>query len=91
MSDVSRKHDKRRKAGTTDALTMPGIYLLVFAFCGWLILMANMFGIAGPSGWVFPVVNDIAGMAASTVLMLVLGLTPLALRQLLNMGRKAGK
>lgn len=91
MSDVSKTRDKRSKGGTAAALTMPGIYLLVFAFCGWLILMANMFGIAGASGWVFPVVNDIPGMAASTVLMLVLGLTPLAFRQLLNLGGRAKK
>lgn len=83
--------EKKKKESTVDTLTLPGIYLLVLGFCGWLILMANMFGIAGTSGWFFPVVQDIPGMAASTALMVVLGLAPLALRQIWAVIRKAGK
>jgi hypothetical protein len=71
------------------AVTMPGLYLLVFALCGWLVLIANMFGIAGKSGWIFPAVVDIPGLAASTVLLAFLGLTPLAIRQLVK--GKGGK
>lgn len=63
---------------------MPGLYLLVLAGCGWLILMANMFGFAGATGWIFPQVTDISGLAASTLLLALLGLTPLALRQLIR-------
>lgn len=65
-------------------LTIPGLYLLVLAGCGWLVLIANLFGIAGASGWIFPVVADIPGLAASTALLGVMGLTPIALRQLVS-------
>lgn len=63
---------------------MPGVYLLVFATLGWVILIANLFGVAGRSGWIFPVVTDIPGLAASTLLLGLLGLTPLALKQLFH-------
>lgn len=63
-------------------LTTPGLYLLALAICGWLILVANLFGFAGRSGWIFPPVSDLAGLAASTLLLAVLGLTPPALKQL---------
>ena len=63
-------------------LGLPGIYLLVFAISGWLVLVANLFPIAKASGWIFPVVEDVAGLAASTILLLVLSLTPFALRHL---------
>lgn len=65
-------------------LGAPGLYLLVFALCGWLILIANLFGVAGRSGWIFPKVDDIAGLASSTILLLFLGLTPFALRQAIS-------
>lgn len=64
--------------------TLPGIYLLAFAASGWLILIANLFPVARYTDWIFPVVQDKAGLAASTLLLVVLGLTPYALRQLLR-------
>jgi len=72
---------------SAETLTLPGLYLVLFAACGWLILIANLFGIAGKSGWIFPVVEDIPGLGASTVLCLPLGLTPLAIRQALRQGK----
>lgn len=65
-------------------LTLPGIYLLAFAVTGWLILIANLFPIARYTEWIFPEVQDKAGLAVSTLLLLVLGLTPYAIRQLLR-------
>ena len=73
---------RQKQPSVAVQLTMPGLYLLVFAVCGWLILVANLFGIAGRSGWIFPPVTDLAGLAASILLMAVLGLTPMALRQI---------
>ena len=81
MSHRNNPDKKPRPGFSLDALTMPGTYLLVFAFCGWLVLIANMFGIAGKSGWIFPAIEDISGLAGSTVLLALLGLTPLAIRQ----------
>jgi len=69
-------------------LTLPGLYLVVFAVCGWLILIANLFGVAGKTGWIFPTVDDIPGLAASTILCLLLGLTPMAVRQAFGRGGK---
>jgi hypothetical protein len=57
---------------------------MVFSVCGWFVLVANLFGFAGRSGWIFPAVADVPGLAASTLLLAVLGLTPLALRQILR-------
>ena len=68
--------------GILSELGTVGLYLLVFAACGWLVLIANLFGFAGRSGWLFPVVNDIAGFSASILLLAVIGLTPFAVRQL---------
>jgi hypothetical protein len=81
MSRPTEPAKKPKPGFSVSMVTMPGLYLLVFASCGWLILMANMFGIAGRSGWIFPVVDDIAGLAGSTVFLALIGLTPLALRQ----------
>lgn len=88
MSKPSDLQAKPRIQPTLAALTTPGLYLLVFAACGWLVLIANLFGVAGRSGWIFPEVGDIAGLAGSTVLLLLLGLTPLAIRQ--TFSRKGG-
>jgi uncharacterized RDD family membrane protein YckC len=74
---------KRKKESILSSLTIPGLYLIIFAVCGWLVLMANMFGFAGASGWIFPVVADIPGLAASTIFLALLGLTPLAIKQVL--------
>jgi uncharacterized RDD family membrane protein YckC len=74
---------KRKKESILSSLTIPGLYLIIFAVCGWLVLMANMFGFAGASGWIFPVVTDIPGLAASTIFLALLGLTPLAIKQVL--------
>lgn len=70
-----------KRGSVLKSLTIPGLYLLLFAACGWLVLIANMFGIAGASGWIFPVVTDIPGLAASTLFLALLGLTPLAFKQ----------
>jgi hypothetical protein len=79
---------KKPKQGTIlSTLTIPGLYLMIFALCGWLVLIANMFGFAGASGWIFPVVTDIPGLAASTLFLALLGLTPLAVKQVLT-GKK---
>ena len=85
MSHNSRKSGKETPL---EALTAPGLYLLVFAVCGWLVLMANMFGFAGAAGWIFPIVTDIPGLAASTVFLALLGMTPLAFKQLFSQNRK---
>lgn len=84
IKQVSMKSKSARSVFSATAITIPGLYLLVFALCGWLVLIANLFGIAGASGWIFPSVTDLAGLAASTVLLALLGLTPLALRQLVK-------
>lgn len=65
-------------------LGLPGLYTLIFAISGWLILLANLFPVAKDRGWIFPVVDDVAGLAASTILLLVLSLTPYALRQMIR-------
>ena len=78
----NQQRPKGKTPPVATQLTTPGLYLLVFAVCGWLVLVANLFGIAGRSGWIFPPVPDVAGLAASTLLLAVLGLTPFALRQL---------
>ncbi|NDV63312.1 hypothetical protein G0Q06_12675 [Puniceicoccales bacterium CK1056] len=91
---MSRQRSPQRKARgylTQSALTIPGLYLLVFGLCGWLVLIANLFGIAGRSGWIFPAVEDIAGLGGSTVLLLLIGLTPLAIRQTFFSKGKEGK
>lgn len=85
MPDQTRKP---RKSSVLTTLTIPGLYLIIFALCGWLILVANMFGFAGKSGWIFPAVADIPGLAASTVFLALLGLTPLAVKQALAGRRK---
>jgi hypothetical protein len=87
MTDSDQRRSRPRPL--TETLTIPGLYLLVFAACGWLILIANMFGVAGRAGWIVPVVDDIPGLAASTMLLAVLGLTPLALSQLLALKGKS--
>jgi hypothetical protein len=79
---------KAKQASILTSLTIPGLYLIIFAVCGWLVLIANMFGFAGASGWIFPVVTDIPGLAASTVFLALLGLTPLAFKQLFSGRRK---
>ena len=63
--------------------------LLALAAMGWLILIANLFGIAGTGGWIFPRVDDLAGLAASVLLFAVLAATPAALRALQGKTRKA--
>lgn len=86
-SPRTQQSTRPAKARSTDWLrewTLPGIYLLAFAASGWLILIANLFPIARYTDWIFPVVQDMAGLAASTLLLVVLGLTPYALRQLLR-------
>jgi hypothetical protein len=87
MTQSDQRRGRRRPL--TEILTIPGLYLIVFAACGWLILIANMFGVAGRAGWIVPVVDDIPGLAASTVVLAVLGLTPMALRQLLALKGKS--
>jgi hypothetical protein len=56
------------------------VSLLMLAFCGWLVQIANMFGLAGRTGWLFPVVTDIPGLALSTLALALLGISPLAVR-----------
>jgi hypothetical protein len=46
--------------------------------------MANLFGFAGRSGWIFPPVENIAGLAMSTLLLAFMGMTPAAIRQALK-------
>ncbi|MGC9450313.1 MAG: hypothetical protein ACP5I4_02605 [Oceanipulchritudo sp.] len=74
--------NKRKEAGIAEEATTPGLYLIVLAVSGWLILIANLFGVAGRSGWIFPPVEDLAGLAMSTLLLAILGMTPAALRHL---------
>jgi hypothetical protein len=80
VSDPSRKR-KSRGPGWIQGLTLPGLYLLVLAASGWLILIANLFGFAGRSGWIFPAVEDLPGLILSTLLLAIAGLTPMAIRQ----------
>ena len=40
-----------------------------------------MFGLAGLTGWIFPVIDDIPGLALSTLLIALIGLAPVGLRQ----------
>lgn len=67
-----------RRAGAR--LSLPEISLLMLAFSGWLVLIANLFGLAGRTGWIFPVVTDIPGLAISTLALALLGATPLFIR-----------
>lgn len=76
--------DKRPRKQAPVLLRAPWSYLAAFAVCGWLILIANMFGMAGVTGWIFPVVDDLAGLAASTLILLIIALTPIAVGQLLR-------
>lgn len=82
MKDTPKPIPKGSRKAASRAISQPVTFLLVLAACGWLILIANMFGLAGISGWIFPVVDDIPGLAASTLLIALIGLTPVALRQL---------
>ncbi|MFO7725852.1 MAG: hypothetical protein R6V45_09920 [Oceanipulchritudo sp.] len=82
MKAVTDSTPRKTRKAASRPIPQPVIFLLVLAACGWLILIANMFGFAGLSGWIFPVVEDIPGLAASTILIALLGLTPLALRHL---------
>lgn len=89
---MSRPAHRQEPEGTTGRKTRAGLVstsLLVLAACGWLILVANLFGITDRRGWVFPVVEDVPGLAASTLLLAILGLTPPACRHLfLKKGRQ---
>lgn len=66
------------------SLGLIGTYCLAFAGCGWLVLIANFLGISGKAGWIFPVVNDLPGLIASVLFLLVVALTPFTIRQLFN-------
>lgn len=81
--------DRRPRRQTPILLRAPWSYLVAFAVCGWLILIANLFGLAGKAGWIFPVVDDLTGLTASTLILLVLALTPIAVGQLF--GSKGGR
>lgn len=85
-----RPDKKADRGGALSGLTQPGLYLLILAGCGWLILIANLFGFAGASGWLFPETDDIPGLTLSILLLLILGLTPLAVKQMVRTigGRK---
>lgn len=93
MSTASSHSDPAPAAGNTvqvkastapkrsaTRLSLPEISLLMLAFSGWLVLITNLFGLAGRTGWMFPVVTDIPGLAISTLALALLGATPLALR-----------
>ena len=82
MPSIDKAKTSGKARGILSEIGTVGLYLLVFAACGWVVLIANLFGFAGRSGWIFPVVNDIAGFSASILLLAVIGLTPLAVRQL---------
>lgn len=89
MSNVSDSNDAPRAGNTrpqstsrrpAPRLSLPEISLLMLAFSGWLVLIANLFGLAGKTGWIFPVVRDIPGLAVSTLALALLGASPLAIR-----------
>lgn len=59
-------------------------FILTLAACGWLIVVANLFRIAERSRWVFPFVEDLPGLMTTTLMLIVVGLSPLAIRMMLG-------
>jgi hypothetical protein len=66
-------------------------YLISFAACGWLILVANLFPLARSTNGIFPVVDDLTGLVLSTLLLLILAMTPVAFRQMIGSGPSSKK
>ena len=63
-------------------LTMPGLFALVLAGCGFAIVVANLLGLPRATQMLFPQVVDLPALMSSTLLLLVIGMTPLAIRML---------
>ena len=66
-------------------------FILTLGACGWLIVVANLFRIAERSRWVFPFVDDLAGLMTTTLILIVVGLSPLAIRMMLGGGMDNAK
>jgi hypothetical protein len=69
------------------SLPLVARYLLVYAACGWLVLMGNLFHLDDKTGWLFPEVEDLAALTASSLLLAVLALTPAAFKALVSTRR----
>lgn len=63
------------------------IYLLISAACGWVILIGNLFPLAVRTNGIVPAVQDLTGLILSSLLLLILALTPVAIRQTLRGGK----
>lgn len=78
MADTSGTLNRKKRSTPH----YPEIALIVVAVSGWMVLVANMFGIAGKTGWIFPVVTDIGSLAKSTGLLALISALPFAFRLL---------
>jgi len=58
------------------ALTMPGFFCLLLAFCGFTVVVANLLGLPQSTQMIFPAVRDLPALMSSTLLLAVVGLTP---------------
>lgn len=72
------------KKSTSFPIGLPSSFLIAFAVCGWLILLGNLFPIARATTGIFPVVDDLAGLIMSTLIFLILGLTPAMIRSMFS-------
>lgn len=70
-----------RAATNFGGLGLPSLYLLAFVLCGWLILVGNLFPLAQTTEGIVPVVDDLAGLTASTLLLAIIALTPIVVRR----------
>lgn len=89
MSAQSPSANKRSVNRSSPGVTE--LSFLLLAFSGWCVLMANMFGFAGRSGWIFPAVTNIMDLAISTLLLAIIGLFPMGLRLIWNSPKKENR
>lgn len=62
-------------------------FVLILAASGWVVSVVNLMHLAERSGWIVPVVDDLPSLLVSTLLMIILGLTPTAFRVLVQSSR----
>jgi hypothetical protein len=56
--------------------------IMAFALCGLITALVNLLGLANNSFGMIPRVEDLRGLMTSTLLLTILGMTPVAMRSL---------
>ncbi|MCC5833987.1 MAG: cytochrome c biogenesis protein ResB [Opitutales bacterium] len=62
-------------------------FVLILAASGWIVSVVNLMHLAERSGWMIPVVDDLPSLLVSTLLVIIAGLTPVAVRMVIQSAR----